>query len=392
MRDKIMAKTKVKKEEIAEIKTKERVDKEENKIAPVVEQPVQLVQTAPVVQQAKPKYFMWTVVAIVIVVAIVFFMMQSSDKIIDEEITAAKVNGQVITMSELDKMYSTVPEQYKAFVSKETLLNQLIEKEVILQEAKKEGFISTEEEAKKQVDSIKKAQGISDTQFIELLKQNNMTEAELVKQYLDQITIQKFVNATILSKLVISDTQVKEYYTQNKEKFKKEEQVTVKHILMGDSTLSAEEKEAKAKSLLSEITKDSFCEYVEKYSTDTASVPTCGEYIFGKSDSFVEEFKNFSFSNKIGTIGTVNTQYGTHIIYIVKKTLAKTLTLKEATAEIITALKTEGAQKQYTDLALSLKEKGNIEILYVETASSQDAQDASQQMITLDSLNNGEAA
>ena len=66
--------------------------------------------------------------------------------------------------------------------------------------------------------------------------------------------------------------------------------------------------------------------------------------------------------------------------------------MKEATVEIITALKTEGAQKQYTDLALSLKEKGNIEILYVETASSQDAQDASQQMITLDSLNNGEAA
>ncbi len=96
-----------------------------------------------------------------------------------------------------------------------------------------------------------------------------------------------------------------------------------RHILL--KTDQAADKNAVAKqqkladSLLPLITKTNFEEFVKKYSADQGSVPTGGLI-----DNFIEaqmvpEFGAFCASKPIGTIGTVKTMYGIHIIEVLER-------------------------------------------------------------------------
>ena len=78
-------------------------------------------------------------------------------------------------------------------------------------------------------------------------------------------------------------------------------------------------KQKMADSLLPLITKANFEEFVKKYSDDQGSVPTGGLI-----DNFIEaqmvpEFGAFCASKPIGTIGTVKTMYGIHIIEVLER-------------------------------------------------------------------------
>ncbi len=275
---------------------------------------------------------------------------------------AAKVNGEKITISELNRIYDSLPTQQKALMTKEVILEQLVQLKVIYQEAKKDGFVVSEDEANSKLNELFVSAGITREQFVQSLEQQGLSEKDFIKSFVEQMTAEKLINKTILQKIEISDKDASEYYLKNIAEFQTGERVKVKHVLIGDANLSTAEKEAKAKDLLKKINQNNFCEYVTKYSTDVASVPTCGEYTFGKEDPYVEEFKNLSFSQNAGEIGTVNTQFGTHIILTLKKIPAGVTPFVEASAQIKLLLKSNIAETEYETYYQSLKAKSDIKL------------------------------
>lgn len=321
-------------------------------------------------QKNSYKYLIWGIIAVILIAGIYFYM-KNQEKISAQEAPAAIVNGEIIKMTELDSLYNSIPAQYKLFTNRGSLLDSLIEREIVYQEAKKQGIKIDRKEAEKYVNQAKLSSGLTDEQFAQKLKEQNRTEEELVEDYMEQLIIKGFIDKTILSTIQITDEEINKYYNENKVQFKIGQQVTARHVLIGDTDLSAEEQEAKAKSLLAEITKDNFCDYVEKYSTDKASVPNCGEYTFTKDDAYVQEFKDLAFEQNPGQIGTVKTQFGAHILWTVKKNPPKTLSLKEATESITNLLKDQKAKEKYQIFYQQLKQKSTIEIKYVETAVKQ---------------------
>ncbi len=330
-------------------------------------------ETQPAIQQVqktnKMPYFIIPIIAIIIIAGI-FFLTNTENKEKTPEI-AAVINEKVITLDELNKIYDKIPEQARLFTTKENILNELIQKELLYQEATKQGIIISEYEAKGKLALAKIEQGITDEEFTQRIAEQGITEDELIKEYAKSLTIEKFINDNIIEKTNVSDKEAKDYYNSNKDQFKVDEQVTVKHVLIGNQELSTEEKEQKAKSLLSEINTDNFCDYVKKHSTDTASIEKCGEYTFTKNDPLVQEFKDLSFNQSAGKIGTVNTQFGTHIIWTVKKTPPKTLTFNEVKDQLRKTLITQLAQQKYTSFYEELKQANNIDIQYVESAVKQ---------------------
>src|SRR3990167_4502528 len=219
------------------------------------------------------KYFVITVVIIAILIIGGYFYFQNTKNV------AAVVNGEVITISDLDKAYESLPAQYKLVIDKESLLEQFIQAKIFYLEAQKQG-------------------------------------------------------------LIVSEEEIKKYYNDNIDSFKVDEQVVVSHILITDINSTKEQKNEKAKELLKEITKDNFCDYVTNYSDDPGSIQICGEYTFSKNDPFVQEFKDFSFKQKVGDIGVVDTQFGTHIIWTKEKNPAKTFSFNEVKEKILEFLKT----------------------------------------------------
>jgi peptidyl-prolyl cis-trans isomerase D len=100
-----------------------------------------------------------------------------------------------------------------------------------------------------------------------------------------------------------------------------------RHILLStnqstDAKVIAQ-KQKMADSLLKIINKDNFAEYVTKFSDDPGSKQNGGEYDNFLEADMVPEFGAFCATKPVGTIGTVKTQFGIHIIEVLERDAAK---------------------------------------------------------------------
>jgi len=105
-------------------------------------------------------------------------------------------------------------------------------------------------------------------------------------------------------------------------RYLEEETATVRHILLKAKTpVEIEKAQTKADSIVRVIrSKDNFTEMVTQFSEDApASVAKGGKYENFAKGSMVPEFEDFSFNKSIGTLGTVKTRFGIHIIEVLGK-------------------------------------------------------------------------
>ena len=98
--------------------------------------------------------------------------------------------------------------------------------------------------------------------------------------------------------------------------------LSVRHILIsaqrGDSIQEAIG-QRKVDSLMPLINAANFEEYVTKFSTDQPSIVNGGKYEDFLDFEMVTEFSDFAKSNDVGKIGYVQTQFGFHIMEVLKK-------------------------------------------------------------------------
>ncbi|MDX1650987.1 MAG: peptidylprolyl isomerase [Brumimicrobium sp.] len=101
-------------------------------------------------------------------------------------------------------------------------------------------------------------------------------------------------------------------------RFVNEPTATVRHILLGATTPEEVEKaQKKADSIVQVIrSKNNFEEMVTEFSEDPGSKNTGGKYEDFAQGTMVPTFNDFSFQKPIGTLGTVKTDYGIHIIEV----------------------------------------------------------------------------
>jgi len=279
---------------------------------------------------------------------------------------AATVNGEVITVGDLNNAFDSLPQQYRGSVTKDALLTQLIQTEVFYQEAVKQGNVVSKEEAEKEFAQAKQLSGLSDDEISKNLASQGTSMEQLLDRYIKQLTIQKFISDNLLDRIEVSDDEIQEYYDGNTQLFQVDEQVVVKHILIGDEDLPPKEQDVKAEEVLSQLNENNFCDFVNDYSTDTASLPTCGEYTFTMADPFVEEFKKLSFDQEVGNMGIVRTEFGPHIIWTVEKNPPQTIELDEVEESISDTLKAQKGQEQYQEFYDSLAVNNEIEVIYSE--------------------------
>jgi len=280
---------------------------------------------------------------------------------------AAFVNDEVITLAELDKVYDSTPLEYKLQLTKRQMLDKLIENEILYQEAQKEGIALSGAAAEEAFAGFVAKNNLNEMQLQTMLDTQGVTKKEAIENYARQLTIQKYLDERFFNTLTVSDEDIKKYYENNPNYFKIDEQVTVRHILITDAT--KEESKAHAQKILSALTDVNFCDYVRTDSKDKASVEKCGEYTFSRKDSYDETFKTFSFNQANGKRGIVETKFGYHIIWTVKKTPARTLTLEETQDKIKKYLLDQKAQDAYEAFYNALADDYTIEILYEDTAT-----------------------
>ena len=198
----------------------------------------------------------------------------------DPDPVLAKVNGQPIHLSELKAAAETLPAQARQMPPQQLyplLLDQLIDAQALLIEAKKNGVDKDPE------------------------VQRTM-----------QMAADRALESSLLNKDVrpqVTDEAVKAHYDQQYAGKAGEQEVHARHILVAD--------EATAKKIIAELKKGGdFAALSKEYSKDPSAAQQGGDLGFFKKTDMVPEFADAAFALKDNEVTPVpvKTQFGYHVI------------------------------------------------------------------------------
>ena len=268
---------------------------------------------------------------------------------------AAIVNNEVITTQYINEQYESVPEIYRQFITKEMILNDSIKELLLLQEAKKQGISVSAEELSKVIDDAIAQSGLSKEEFEKTLDEQNLTMDFVEDYYKKQLIINKLLDKTVLSKIIISSSEIEEYYNNNKNEFITPEQVRARHILVG----SADE----ADEILKQLNNGAdFIELAKEKSTCPSASEGGDLGYFSKGD-MIAEFEDAAFALDVGEISpVVKTEFGYHIIKLLDKKPETLIELEDAMQDIEEKLKLEKQNTAFDDYLNMLREKADIKI------------------------------
>jgi hypothetical protein len=172
-------------------------------------------------KKSKIGNYLGILVILIIIAAIVIYQVWQGNKVGGERSDiAAIVNGEVITNIELESEYGELPEQYKAIISEEDYLNQMIVVILLLQEAKSKDIEVKEWEVMKEIDEIKERELITtEEEFNTFIGEIGLSVDELETRIEEQIMIDKLLEVTIDPTLEVTDSMVESFYEKYQENF-----------------------------------------------------------------------------------------------------------------------------------------------------------------------------
>jgi foldase protein PrsA len=283
---------------------------------------------------------------------------------------AAKVNGDPITIEELNVQVEQLKVQYPQMFEgadgegrlldfKQRLLDNLINQKLIEQASKEKKIEVTDADVKKQVDQLKSGFK-DDAQFQDALKSAGMDADGLSRQIKEQLVTQKLIE-TLSKDTSITVTDMQAYYDKNKTQFEQKAAKRAVHILFKP------EDKATATKVLEQI-KDGgdFAALAKQHSVDTATASKGGD-LGWPTTPYVDEFEAALAKLKKGqTSGLVQTPYGWHIIRVTETRTGSQQKFDQVKSQIEQILVQQERAEAYQKFLDELKKKAKIEILIEE--------------------------
>ena len=244
-------------------------------------------------------------------------------------VVLAEVNGATITDTDFYKEQENLPPYLKPMTEtadgKKEMLDTMVVRELIMQQAQKDGIDKSPAVAAK----------------LEDLRKRVIVEAFLKKK------VEESAN--------VSDADLQAFYKKNEDKFKTGDQIRASHILVKTEPEAKEiEKQLKGGAKFEDLAK--------KNSIDGAAAKGGDLGWFGKG-SMLPDFEKVAFSLKEGTTsGIVQTKFGYHIIKATGKRPAGTRSFEEVKDQIKAAIAPEKQQETFKKLKEDLKKGAKLTI------------------------------
>ena len=153
----------------------------------------------------------------------------------------AQVNGEPITRQDVRAHYMARGEQGmegKAEISiSRVLLDQLVERRLLLQRFRETGEYVSEGKVKRFVEFIRRQYGQVDLNTI--MKDQGVDEKFWLKTMRETLEIEHLLEKEVYSKLKVSDSEIEDYYNLNKEKFRVGRRLRVRQIVVPSAKLAS---------------------------------------------------------------------------------------------------------------------------------------------------------
>jgi len=241
----------------------------------------------------------------------------------------AEVNSGSITTGDFDRELKNLPEYLKAMADtpqgRKEMLDTMVIRELILQQASKDG-LDKGTEIEEKLQDLKK-----------------------------RLIVESFLKKKVEVESKVSDEDMKKFYEQNKDKFKTGEQVKASHILV--------KTEKEAKDILAQLKSGGkFEELAKKNSVDSSSAKGGDLGWFGKG-SMVPAFEKAALALKEGQISdVVKSDFGFHIIKLTGKRPAGIRPFEEVKEQIKGAIMPTKQQEIFQKIKDELKKTAKITI------------------------------
>jgi peptidyl-prolyl cis-trans isomerase C len=240
----------------------------------------------------------------------------------------------------------------------------LIRRELLFQESKKKGIKADEKDVNTQLRTLKN-QYASDAEYQNELKRLGLSEEAIKAQVERGLAIQKLVDREVVSKISVTDKEVKDYYDTRRQFLKQPEAVRASHILVKVDPSGSGKAEAKKKI---ERIRDraqkgqDFAALAGEFSECPSNVRG-GDLGFITRGQMVKPFEDAAFALKKGQMsGIVETSFGYHIIKVTDHRAEKNLSFDEVKDQIKGLVQQEKAQKELEKYIQNLRSQARIQI------------------------------
>jgi peptidyl-prolyl cis-trans isomerase SurA len=270
--------------------------------------------------------------------------------------TAAIINQKEIKLAEVEKLLQSKAKQSNQTLSPEEaqtlrldILHQLIDDEILMQQAAKEKLEATEAEINKKFTDFKK--NFTEERFQQSLKDQGLTADDIREELKKNSTIEKFYNEKITSKISVYEAEISDFFNKNKQKYNLPETWHVCHILIlpksdqakvegdmkGFDAKTVQEAQDRVLSVLKRVLGgEDFQVVARDNSDDPTSAPSGGDLGFISTQQMEQQlgpaFREAVRSMKPGETFAkpIVTQYGFHIVKLLEKVPAGQRNLSDA--------------------------------------------------------------
>lgn len=243
--------------------------------------------------------------------------------------TLAEVDGKVITTEDFKNEVDRLPPYLKPMVQsnegRKELLDSMIVRQILLEQAKKDG-VDKSKEVSDRLDDLRK-----------------------------RLIVETYLKKKVEAEAKVTDEEMKKFYDDNKDKFKTGDQVRASHILV--------KTEKEAQDILAQLKKGgSFEDLAKKFSGDSSAAKG-GDMGWFPKGAMVPEFDKVAFSLKQGEMsGIVKTNFGYHIIKVTGKRAAGIRSFDEMKEQIKTNLLPAKQQQIFQKMKDDLKKNAKVTI------------------------------
>jgi foldase protein PrsA len=268
------------------------------------------------------------------------------------------VGDRSITLGDLEKIVDMtslengVPEN-AVWSSIDSLVERIVDEYLILEYGRERGISVPEIELERSIQDIVK--DYPDNTFEETLLERCIDYNEWKKRFCEQLLIRKIIKQQADSLPPISHLAVRDYYEENRDEFRHPPRVKLLHIIV-KTRRDAEALRARLQG------GEDMAEILKEQSAGSA-LEGDSDKEWHTGDMLPQAVSDRAFSMEPGRVsGIIKTDYGFHIIKVVRRETAGTKGLLEVLPEIEKRLLSEATERHYRAWLQELRSRYTIKV------------------------------
>ena len=292
----------------------------------------------------------------------------------------AVVNDDIISLAELNKAVSPFEEQirlkmYASDLENEQIynirmevLNNLIDEKLADQEIRNSGIFVDEREIDNAIEQVKAMNYYSDEDLRKALAASNVSMGEYRDEIKRQILRNKLVNIKIKSKIIITESDIENYYENNPDKYASKKKYMLRNIMMtypiAVDIQSKQTVYSRMEDVYKQLNEGALFTEIAKKDSEAMNASDGGRLGLFSIDELTENIAEAIKELKPGEISSITeTDQGYQIFLVEKIEETGGRTLSEVTDEIRQSLYEESVNEKFQSWIEHLREDAHIQII-----------------------------